>query len=370
LFELECPKCGHRLRISGKYAGQQGRCKYCKAVIQVPNLPEGAEAEPASSALADLNQQPGRQHQESLAVETREYRPLGCLFWIAALFLTPVAVIWAFLLPKGHPRKPMAILVTLVLLLLVPVIFFGVVIGGPAVVLLLADGKMPGVSEFKIAPNPVQIEMAQSPQATVQIGANEEDAWSISWHSSDSTIAAIEGDGLRAQVTALSPGTVTIRAVNNSTDQQTTAQVIVTGAGGASPAQAGNEAQQPAPPTPQPAPALAAGQSPDALVNSFPLAPGLQFAVTSDVPTVRALEGSDPSSLHIYSGTVGASCGELHAFYKERLEDTDWDYYQRTLMEAPEVFFFFEGGLDAHIYYLYGKPEGDATRVWLVLEPK
>jgi len=35
MFELECPKCGHTLRIRSEYLGKQGRCKHCQGVVNV-----------------------------------------------------------------------------------------------------------------------------------------------------------------------------------------------------------------------------------------------------------------------------------------------------------------------------------------------
>ena len=30
MIELDCPGCGHHLRISDKFAGKEGKCRYCK----------------------------------------------------------------------------------------------------------------------------------------------------------------------------------------------------------------------------------------------------------------------------------------------------------------------------------------------------
>lgn len=36
MIQMNCPHCGHHLRIEDHYAGQQGKCKHCQKKIQVP----------------------------------------------------------------------------------------------------------------------------------------------------------------------------------------------------------------------------------------------------------------------------------------------------------------------------------------------
>jgi len=36
MIEMNCPHCGHLLRIPDQYAGQKGGCKHCKGLFQVP----------------------------------------------------------------------------------------------------------------------------------------------------------------------------------------------------------------------------------------------------------------------------------------------------------------------------------------------
>ncbi len=36
MIELECPGCGHALRIANKYAGLKGKCRYCQTRFNVP----------------------------------------------------------------------------------------------------------------------------------------------------------------------------------------------------------------------------------------------------------------------------------------------------------------------------------------------
>lgn len=39
MIELNCPQCGHQLKIGLQFAGKVGKCKYCKLDIQVPHAP-------------------------------------------------------------------------------------------------------------------------------------------------------------------------------------------------------------------------------------------------------------------------------------------------------------------------------------------
>lgn len=38
MIEMNCPSCGHQLRIDDKYQGQRGACAKCKAPIDVPKF--------------------------------------------------------------------------------------------------------------------------------------------------------------------------------------------------------------------------------------------------------------------------------------------------------------------------------------------
>lgn len=39
VIEIDCPGCGHHLRIPAQYAGSRGACKYCRTAFEVPSPP-------------------------------------------------------------------------------------------------------------------------------------------------------------------------------------------------------------------------------------------------------------------------------------------------------------------------------------------
>jgi CHASE2 domain-containing sensor protein len=41
------------------------------------------------------------------------HAPLGSLFWVLLLVFTPSAVLWAIKMPKEHPQRTMALVVSL-----------------------------------------------------------------------------------------------------------------------------------------------------------------------------------------------------------------------------------------------------------------
>jgi len=36
MVKLDCPGCGHHLRIGNQFAGKEGKCRYCKTEFFVP----------------------------------------------------------------------------------------------------------------------------------------------------------------------------------------------------------------------------------------------------------------------------------------------------------------------------------------------
>lgn len=166
-IEMNCPHCGHQLRIKRKYEGQKGACKHCKGTILVPVQEEPApspEVPEAPTSLAALNENAvlaeeasweavppatpsatpaatpsdtppatpaaagaaGAPSMAGLAEAANESQGLGCLFWLTTFFVPPAAFIWGLLLPKEHPQRKVAIIVPSVvtfiaLFLLVPV---------------------------------------------------------------------------------------------------------------------------------------------------------------------------------------------------------------------------------------------------------
>lgn len=51
-MEMNCPHCGHLLRISDQYAGQHGGCKYCRGRFQVPLAPPVPPPVPPPASFA------------------------------------------------------------------------------------------------------------------------------------------------------------------------------------------------------------------------------------------------------------------------------------------------------------------------------
>ncbi len=181
MFELDCPHCGHHLRIHEGYAGKTGKCRHCQAPIQVPLAPKPPESETPPLGAGAFEQTPIN-HTGLATLEAaddwapppvpeepaEEFKKLGCLYWLLAIFLTPGALIWGIVLPKGHPQRKMAILV--------PIVFMAVgllLAGAFFVAIFAAVGK--GLSELE--PEVTFTTPGQGPQggpppdAPVQMGA-------------------------------------------------------------------------------------------------------------------------------------------------------------------------------------------------------
>ncbi len=61
MIEMKCPHCGHQLRISDKYAGQQGRCKTCRGKFAVQGEEEAlvqGEEEALAAPIPDAGPAP------------------------------------------------------------------------------------------------------------------------------------------------------------------------------------------------------------------------------------------------------------------------------------------------------------------------
>ncbi len=139
-IEMICPHCGHQLRIPERFAGQKAGCIHCKGRFQVPDAPIAVDSIPqddfaprsisslesmdidgglvggpvggaslSSLGLADADDSAGLSPVFAQAVQAQTAATaadqLGCLFWGLAFHLPPVALIWAFFLPKGHSQK-------------------------------------------------------------------------------------------------------------------------------------------------------------------------------------------------------------------------------------------------------------------------
>lgn len=145
MIEMNCPHCGHQLRVRSKYAGRQGQCRHCQGFVDVPNTYADILDEPergpsdvstvspqlaASTALADLmaDDEPEpvaptlpmpADAMASLLDEPppQFYAPLGGYYWLLAVIVAPAALVRGFLLPNAHPQKKQAIIVPLVSLI-------------------------------------------------------------------------------------------------------------------------------------------------------------------------------------------------------------------------------------------------------------
>ena len=144
-IEMICPHCGHQLRIPERFAGQKAGCIHCKGRFQVPDAPIAVDPIPgdefaprsisslermdidggddlvggpmggaslSSLGLEEADDSAGLSPVFAQAVQAGQARTaataadqLGCLFWGLAFHLPPVALIWAFFLPKGHSQK-------------------------------------------------------------------------------------------------------------------------------------------------------------------------------------------------------------------------------------------------------------------------
>lgn len=143
MFELDCPNCGHHLRIHEGYAGRRGKCRHCQAPIQVPEAPKAPEPETPKLGAGRFARTPV-DHTGLAALEAadewtpppvpeepaEEFKKLGCLYWFVAIFFCPGALIWGIVLPKGHPQRKMAIFVPIVFMVigLISVLIVGALI--------------------------------------------------------------------------------------------------------------------------------------------------------------------------------------------------------------------------------------------------
>ena len=118
MIEMKCPHCGHELRIADEYAGKRGGCKHCKGVFTVSMPGPPARDQQVRPALDALQAMPdaGAHRPGPKAVPDQAYKPLGALYWLAVVLVTPVALVWGLVLRKGHPQKGMAVLIPLALI--------------------------------------------------------------------------------------------------------------------------------------------------------------------------------------------------------------------------------------------------------------
>ena len=164
IIEMLCPHCGHQLRIPETYAGQKAGCVHCKGRFQVPNPPvaadpipgdeftprslsslesmdidSGGAGDPASGGRAggpvggvslsslenmdiDVGDGVSPAFTDAARAQVGQATPaadqLGCFFWGLAFHLPPIALVWAFFLPKGHSQKAVGLGVSAGFLLL------------------------------------------------------------------------------------------------------------------------------------------------------------------------------------------------------------------------------------------------------------
>ena len=349
MITMNCPNCGHLLRIHRRYAGRQGKCKHCNAKVDVPaTTPSEPPPAPPSgsglSAVADLqideDWQPPKMPEGGVAgagASIEEYKRLGCLYWGCVILLTPVALIWGLVLPKGHPQKKMAVLVPAILmavsLLLVVILFAGLSMFFVSMRDLVEEAAVaPATSADQVTINPPTVEMPVSPSDHVrlEIMGRPEGETGFFWKSSDATIARVVGNEWSAMVYGMAPGTAVITAEGIMHGQQTTAEVTVV------PAPRQRETAT-APPHPGPGPGAARPAPTSSAATGIPQYPGLTLAQTSPQrPNHGPLSEIDEGLLRTFEGVAADDYETVFEFYKTELPRAGWQVIQSGVMRAPE----------------------------------
>jgi len=338
MIKMNCPHCGHQLRIRSKFAGKQGLCKHCEGVIDVPNTyadaPDESNEGPANdvgtlstkmadaTALADLMADDSPEpvaapvplsstKSTKILARSEAYKPLGCLYWFLAIFLTPAALIWGILLPSGHPQKKLAILVPVVLFVasvaLVLVVFFALPIFLLATIDSGSASAATGVSEDgSIVVTPSVVDMEVSPYRTVTLQTNSPSGMAndLTWRSSDPSIAKVVGNSRSAMVYGMAPGTATVTAENIATGQQAVATINV------SPASA-------------PAAVSANQLYSDSGLPRYPRLT-MEVVALSENELSGPLAQAKPSALTTYKGHVREDFETVTAFFYEELQNRGW----------------------------------------------
>lgn len=143
MIELNCPHCGHQMRMEKKHAGRRGACKYCHGRFQIPTgegpVP-GWTPQVQPAILADSSRGGeglGEVHEAAPSGRPEgEFEGPGFLFWGLAILVPPAALLWALLMPKAHPAKKAALFVPAVLTVLAAALTAAIVVAaGPPPVL-------------------------------------------------------------------------------------------------------------------------------------------------------------------------------------------------------------------------------------------
>jgi len=134
MIEMECPYCGHQLRMHDKYAGRRGGCKYCRGIFVVapagtsnlqgtgvdvelirepsltPDIPDWPDDLPSESQRTPLPERAEVYAASTIdrGVVENPYA-LGATFWLLTCLLPPVALVWATLFPAYHRGRRMAL---------------------------------------------------------------------------------------------------------------------------------------------------------------------------------------------------------------------------------------------------------------------
>ncbi len=241
MIELRCPVCNHILRIDDRFAGKQGQCKHCHGVVLVPDCAQ--EAGTQSTSLASLLEEPPGAVPARTAPVTVEADPgavvapvqfkrLGCLFWLLVLFLTPAALVWAIILPSGHPQKKMGIIVSSAVILL-SLLLLAALILAPFLLLYVARdgaGTAGGAGTSALTMEPADLALKSPPQeyGTLTLRNAPADTSGYTWRSSDEQIAKVLGHDKSAMVYGMNPGTATVTAEGIMNGKTATATVTVT----------------------------------------------------------------------------------------------------------------------------------------------
>jgi hypothetical protein len=363
MIKMNCPHCGHQLRIRSKFAGRQGQCKHCEGVIDVPNTYAEAADEPDegpandvgtlstkmadATALADLladddpqpvepppglaeppSPAPGDPEKSTkILARAESFKPLGCLYWLLVIFLTPAALIWGIVLPSGHPQKKLAIVVPIALMLASVVILLVVFVALPVLLLttLEADGNnnSTGISEDgSIVITPAVVDMEVSPHQSVTLQTNSPSGMAndLSWRSSDPSIAKVISHSRSAMVYGMAPGTAIVTAENIMSGQQATATINV------SPASA-------------PAAVTASQLYSDSGLPRYPRLT-MEIVDLSENELSGPLAQANPSELTTYAGHVREDFETVTRFFYEELEKRGWiiDDYGYGDTEDGETF--------------------------------
>ncbi len=160
MIEMNCPHCGHHLRVRSKYAGKQGQCKHCEGIVDVPNtyIEEAREVgpepvgdistlsgeAPAGTALADLladnvpepvaptvPMPPDAMDAPEIPRLESAPKPLGLRYWATAILVPPVALVMGLLMPAKHRQKKLAVRFPVLYMLVIAAAAYVVVNGVP-----------------------------------------------------------------------------------------------------------------------------------------------------------------------------------------------------------------------------------------------